>query len=120
MQRGCSWHNCCTFEGRTLDLWTLASAPHVLQVSLPHYQNLGFLSRGVTRYRALLLLMQQHQGRFLCPTYDIDLCWHAHQARPAVPCDSLLRCKQPGVQTLWWWHPAAELIWCCRHHPHTA
>ena len=65
-----------------------------MQVSLPHYQDPDFLQRSVTRYRGLLALMQQHPGRFLCPTYDIDLCWHAHQARRqrSTPLTSLAVC----------------------------
>ncbi len=41
------------------------------------------LPRGVRRYAAFLLLLelQQRGGKsatMLVPTYDIDLCWHAH------------------------------------------
>ena len=28
--------------------------------------------------------MKHHEGKFIVPTYDMDLMWHAHQMYPAA------------------------------------
>ena len=52
------------------------------QVSLPHYRDTKFLSKALERYGVLLKLKRLHPEKFLVPSYDFDLIWHAHQAHP--------------------------------------
>ena len=70
-------------------------------MALPHYQDNVFLQRAVTRYRALLCLMQENPQQFLCPLYDIDLVWHCHQVPPSpilCPSRCSLCCSKLAVQ----------------------
>jgi hypothetical protein len=48
------------------------------QVSLPHYQDIKFLEKGLQRYKKFLFLKSRYQDTFLVPCYDIDLLWHTH------------------------------------------
>jgi hypothetical protein len=52
-----------------------------VQVALPHYRSPAFLRKAAARYLVFLDLHKQNLGEFLVPYYDIDLIWHAHQAR---------------------------------------
>ena len=51
------------------------------QVSLPHYENTVFLSRGVDRYKKFLYLKKFYEDIIL-PCFLIDLIWHSHQLHP--------------------------------------
>lgn len=48
------------------------------QVSLPHYQDIKFLEKGLQRYKKFLFLKSRNSHVFLVPCYDIDLMWHTH------------------------------------------
>ena len=58
------------------------------QVSLPHYLETPFLQRAVARYLCFLELRRRNPGKFLVPTYDIDVVWHAHQLQPSYVADT--------------------------------
>ena len=47
-----------------------------------------FLTRAVTRYLCFLELRRRNLGKFLVPTYDIDIVWHAHQLQPTYVADT--------------------------------
>eukprot|EP00892_Ulva_mutabilis_P007882 jgi/Ulvmu1/5466/UM023_0002.1 len=52
------------------------------QVALHHYQMHTFVEAAITRYLKFLGIRKSHPEFMLCPTYDIDLVWHAHMSRP--------------------------------------
>lgn len=54
------------------------------QVSLPHYGDKKFLSKGLERYKQHLVFKQQNPDMFFVPCYDFDLIWHAHQLHPLI------------------------------------
>jgi hypothetical protein len=56
------------------------------QVSLPHYQDRGFLKAALVRYKKYLYLKQKNPDEFLVPCYDFDLVWHSHQVHPLTYC----------------------------------
>eukprot|EP00178_Gracilaria_changii_P018986 TRINITY_DN551_c0_g1_i2.p1 TRINITY_DN551_c0_g1~~TRINITY_DN551_c0_g1_i2.p1 ORF type:complete len:255 (+),score=29.47 TRINITY_DN551_c0_g1_i2:341-1105(+) len=45
---------------------------------MPQYQQSHFLRSAVHRYRNFLRLQQLRPDEVWVPTYDIDVCWHAH------------------------------------------
>ncbi len=48
-------------------------------VSLPHYENITFLSNAVDRYKKFITLKKEYMSETLVPMYDQDLIWHTHQ-----------------------------------------
>ena len=50
------------------------------QVSLPHYEEQGFLEAAVFRYKLFLHLKRINPQTFIAPTYDIDVVWHTHMS----------------------------------------
>ena len=54
------------------------------QVSLPHYQDQSFLTTSLSRYKMYLFLKSKYSSEFLCPCYDMDVCWHTHQIQPEL------------------------------------
>jgi hypothetical protein len=49
----------------------------ILSVNLQHAHS--------CRYAKMLLLRKQHKAT-MCPTYDIDIAWHAHMTLPEEYC----------------------------------
>ena len=54
------------------------------QVSLPHYEDKKFLTRGLERYKQHIMLKQENPDLLFVPCYDFDLIWHAHQVHPLI------------------------------------
>lgn len=48
------------------------------QIAPSWYAETNFLKESVARYKRFLLLIKMNPGKFLTPTYDIDLIWHTH------------------------------------------
>jgi len=61
------------------------------QVSLPHYQDKQFLAEAHLRYQKHLELKRLFPEAIFVPTYDIDVCWHAHMLNPKNYKDDTIR-----------------------------
>ena len=48
------------------------------QIWMPQYRCPGFLAYGMRRYLTFLEMKASRPSQVLAPTYDIDVCWHAH------------------------------------------
>eukprot|EP00892_Ulva_mutabilis_P001219 jgi/Ulvmu1/11098/UM070_0013.1 len=81
------------------------------QVSLPHYRDTAFLTAAVARYNTFLRIRGSNPGAKLCPTYDMNLVWHAHMAMPLqykadtearvglhLPHDDSINDRTPGAE----------------------
>ena len=53
-------------------------------ISLPHWDDAGWLNVALVRYCKFLKLVANHPHETVVPTFDIDLVWHAHMTYHAA------------------------------------
>jgi hypothetical protein len=66
---------------------------HYQTAVLPHYRDKKFLRDAADRYTQFLELKRRRPDGFWVPTFDIDVCWHAHILHPSIyERDTILLC----------------------------